>query len=78
MTKSKETEPSVSLQTGTLMRFPLFLCEGGQFLPPHKSPLSVLTFCAWFQLELQAETGKYSEILSETGISDLIVKVTKQ
>lgn len=35
-------------------------------------------FCAWFQLELQAETGKYSEILLETGISDLIVKVTNR
>lgn len=37
MTKSKETESSASLQTWILMRFPLFLSEGGQFLPPHKS-----------------------------------------
>lgn len=37
MAKSKETEPSASLQTWILMRFPLFLSQGGQLLPPHKS-----------------------------------------
>lgn len=37
MTKPKETEPSASLQTWILIRFPLVLSQGGQFLPPHKS-----------------------------------------
>lgn len=55
----------------------LFPSEGGQFLLPQQSlqvPKSVFIL---FQLEPQAETGKYSEILLEAGICDLRVNVTK-
>lgn len=58
------------------MRFALFLSEGGQFLLLLQSLQVLKSVLILFQLEPQAETGKYTEILLEAGISDLRVNVT--
>lgn len=58
------------------MRFALFLSEGGQFLLLLQSLQVLKSVFILFQLEPQAETGKYTEILLEAGISDLRVNVT--